>query len=132
MAAVVEDGAHVSLHEKCIDDGAAPNGVFHVIGNRGAAITRGEAVLVSPHSVRAVSLLVDEPMRGFPGGNFAFPGNRDAAQSQAVADARTASHRDRSGGNDLEFQKWWSDALEVADIGKKQEYVVDRLQQPDF
>ena len=79
-----------------------------------------------------MELLVDEEVRGFPGGDFAFPGNGNAVKAEAIADARAGGHGDRPGSEDMELEECWRQALEIVGVGEERKDFRNRPGQPDF
>jgi hypothetical protein len=103
LGAVVEDAADVGGYEERVDEGAAEDGVVDVIGDLGAAVLGDEAVFVAPEAIGAAELFVDEAVRRFPGGDFAFPGDGEAVEAEFVADVRAGFHDDGGGSDNVEF-----------------------------
>jgi len=131
LGAVVEDAADVGGDEEGIDDGAAEDGVVDVVGDFGAAVLGDEAVFVAPEAIGAAELFVDETVRRVPGGDFAFPGDGDAVDAEFVADVRAGFHHDGIGSDDLEFEEWRSEKLEIVGVGEEGEDFVDGAGEED-
>ena len=131
LGAIVEDAADVGRDKERIDERAAEDGVVDVVGDLGAVVLGDEAVFVAPEAVGAAELFVDEAVRRFPGGDFAFPGDGDAVEAEFVADARARMHGDWGGSDDVEFQECRSEAFEIVSVGEEGEDFVDRAGKED-
>ncbi len=131
LGTVVEDAADVGGDEEGVDERAAEDGVVDVIGDLGAVILGDEAMFVAPEAVGAAKLFVDEAVRRFPGGDFAFPRDGESVEAKFVLDAGAGVHRDWGGSDDVEFQEGWSEALEIAGVGEEGEDVVDGAGEED-
>lgn len=121
LGAVVEDAADVGGDEERVDEGAAEDGVVDVVGDFGAIILCDEAMFVAPETIWAAELFVDETVRWFPGGDFALPGNWEAVEAEFVADAGAGMHGDGRGRDDVKFEEYGSEALEIAGVGEEGE-----------
>jgi hypothetical protein len=87
---VGENPLHVAVDEEAIDQRAAGNGIKDVVTNRLAAIAFGEAALVTPESVWAMTLLIHEAVWRIPPRNRALP-------PQPVINRRAFVHLDGVG-----------------------------------
>jgi hypothetical protein len=94
LCAIFQDAPDIWCYEYGIHQRTARDGVGYVVEDLGAGVAPREAVFVSPQAVRAVYLIVDKVMRGFPSDDFALP---EKGESRASENGGGSGRRPPSG-----------------------------------
>ena len=84
---------------------------------------------MNPLPIRAVPLFIHKPERWIPRGNFGLPAQYDSVKAQPVFNEGAYSHFNRELCQDFKSQPRWCNFFQVAGVGKKREYNLQRFRQ---
>ena len=118
-----KNALEIGRDEKFLHKRAAGRSVFDTVAYNGTAAVLDKGMFVHPERVGSFGLTVDETLRRFPDGNFTLPAQRDAAQPQAVIEQGSLLDDNVRRRDDLKVQPRRREALQVARIGEKLEYL---------
>ena len=128
---VRENRVDVAANEEPIDDRASENAISNTVPHSRARVGRFERVLVDPRAIGTPNLLVDEAKGRIPFRDFRSPPDRNAADSEPVADPRAHAHLDRLRSHDAKTQPGGCQRFQVLRVGEEFEDCVPWVRKLD-